>query len=361
MYPFISIIVPVYNGEAYLEHLFQSLLGQTDKEFEVIFVDDGSTDGSSAIINTFAKKYQWAKAIHQSNGGPSAARNTGLKNANGSHVLFLDSDDYLERNTVELIRNRIRQYDPDLIVFGMNYVTEGKQFPSSPTLSSDHVYDRVFIEDRIIPRMINILDDQEAFIYDYACGKVFKRSIIELQGIRFLESRRTWEDRPFVVHYLKYSQNLFVMEECLYNYVNVPGSLSTRFDPQMFDIILENYELYHSWFRGEYDFQTQFSNDYWSGSIDRMISRSLKQSEDTGQATIKIKSVIQDQRVRKWFEDRVNSSRRDRELSKLILDADFNRLLRFYRKERAQEQMRAFFSERKKRVKDIIRPFIKKS
>lgn len=97
--PLVSVIVPVYNVKEYLERCVKSILRQTMRDIEILLIDDGSSDGSGELCDRLAEKDQRIKVIHQSNGGLSAARNTGIKNASAEFLLFVDSDDLIRRNT----------------------------------------------------------------------------------------------------------------------------------------------------------------------------------------------------------------------------------------------------------------------
>ena len=114
--PFISIIVPVYNVEKYLIECLDSIVRQNYKEYEVILVDDGSSDGCPAICDDYVDKYQF-RVIHQANAGLSAARNTGIKAAVGEYLLFCDSDDFLiEVSSLEMIAESLLMSHPDLLI-----------------------------------------------------------------------------------------------------------------------------------------------------------------------------------------------------------------------------------------------------
>lgn len=98
---YFSVIVPVYNVQQYLEQCIESVLRQSYTNYEIILVDDGSTDGSTEICDRYVTNYPFVKVIHQENGGISAARNTGLDCATGKYVLFLDSDDFISSNALQ--------------------------------------------------------------------------------------------------------------------------------------------------------------------------------------------------------------------------------------------------------------------
>ncbi len=122
--PKYSFIVPVYNTEKYLNQCLKSLVGQTYKDFEIVIINDGSEDQAEKIINKYVEKYNFIKYIKQNNGGLSVARNNGLKKACGQYVLFIDSDDYIEKNTLEKIDMMLSD-DTDLLRFQL--ITEDEK------------------------------------------------------------------------------------------------------------------------------------------------------------------------------------------------------------------------------------------
>jgi glycosyltransferase involved in cell wall biosynthesis len=340
----ITVIIPVYNGERFLHRVLESLRNQSDTDFEAVFINDGSTDQTGTLLQQYASQYSWIKVFSQNNKGLSGARNTGIREAAGEYLLFLDADDYIEPGTINAVKNIIIQYsNVEMIAYGMNYVNEkGIKYEAPLQTPTNRLLDHEYIKQRIIPCMINVKDDKEAFIFDYAWNKVYKKSLIDQYNIRFLETRRVWEDRPFVVQYLNYANNLFVIDKCLYDYVNVSDSLSQKYDHQFFDIILENYALYQKWFEGQYDFCSAYANSYWSKSIDNMIGRALKQTDNLVLTKNSILNTIKQKQVKEWFENRKETTIRDRRITKLILGGNIEQIIGFYsnEKERTSRQNR---------------------
>ena len=121
--PKVSLLVPICNVERYLRECLDSAIAQTLKDIEIICIDDGSTDGSPAMIDEAARADARVKAIHQANAGVSAARNHGLELACGTYVLFVDSDDFIRHDTCELLHKIAERDTADIVVFG------GKTFP----------------------------------------------------------------------------------------------------------------------------------------------------------------------------------------------------------------------------------------
>jgi len=126
----ISFIIPVYNVEKYLNECVESVISQKFSDYEIILVDDGSTDSSGQICDEYAEKYDFVSAVHKTNGGLSDARNAGLKTARGNYVLFLDSDDYIAENSLVAIADCISAYSPDVVFLNANkFFPDGRIIP----------------------------------------------------------------------------------------------------------------------------------------------------------------------------------------------------------------------------------------
>ena len=122
--PKVSIVIPVFNAEKYLKEALNSLVNQSYKNLEIICVDDGSTDTSPEILQTYKDKDSRIQILSQKNQYAGIARNNGMDHATGDYIMFLDADDVFEKNMVSYLVNRARKYDPDIIVFGYNRFIE---------------------------------------------------------------------------------------------------------------------------------------------------------------------------------------------------------------------------------------------
>lgn len=172
----VSIIVPVYNVKDYIEKCVESILKQTYSNIEIILVNDGSIDGSGEICDNYSQKDSRISVIHQQNAGLSAARNAGLAIIKGEFVLFVDSDDYIEANSIELLLCSIVEYNADIVI--------GNRFLDTDTESK--------IEDRYLGASNTkhklVLSSEEAVkcllswkYFDMsACGRLFRREVLEL-------------------------------------------------------------------------------------------------------------------------------------------------------------------------------------
>lgn len=214
----VSIIVPVYNVEAYLAKCLDSLVNQTLKEIEIIVVNDGSPDNSKKIIDTYSNKYDNIHAFDKENGGLSDARNFGIKKAKGEYIAFVDSDDYVDTSMYEKMYNKAKSGNYDMVVCDLNYV-----------------YD-----DRVMRAYSNVKEDTEKIkevmlnIYPAAWNKIFKREL--LSDIKF--KRGIWfEDVEFIYRLLPHVKNIGVVNEPLYQYLQRDGSITRKKDMRIYNYI----------------------------------------------------------------------------------------------------------------------------
>ena len=203
----ISVIVPVYNTERYLERCIQSILAQIYTDFELLLIDDGSTDSSGVICERYAELDSRVRVFHKENGGASSARNVGLDNARGEFVGFVDADDYV---LPEFLSNFINICNgEDLLVQGI--------IPDY-SISSEYIIKKASIEynGNIQDWMIG-LSGREMF--GALWNKLFKRSIIEFNKLRLNETFRFLEDEEFLLRYLTLSESVCSISKSGYVYL----------------------------------------------------------------------------------------------------------------------------------------------
>lgn len=204
-----SILIPVYNVEPYLRNCLESVLNQTFSDWEGICVNDGSTDHSAAILEEFFEKDNRFKVITQSNGGLSAARNTGLDAATGDYVLFLDSDDWLELNALEVIANALD--GEDMICFsGRRYFEETKSFNTA-----DQLVEKVYHSGMAYYDENALLHRDFAFVC--VVLRAYKRSFLMDNGFRFKEGI-FHEDNLFTPLACYYARRVRQINNVLYDY-----------------------------------------------------------------------------------------------------------------------------------------------
>ncbi|MBO5850765.1 MAG: glycosyltransferase [Clostridia bacterium] len=201
----VSIIVPIYNVQKYLPHCIESVLNQTYKNFELILVDDGSPDRSGDICDYYAKKDSRIVVVHKENGGASTARNAGLYVAKGKYVNFIDGDDWISKDAIETFVKIIEKESVDLVVGTL----EDRYLRVSSKPFKDELIDFYSNEQdvsKIIPKLTPPVN------------KLYLKSIIDSQNIKFLADVKYGEDILFVYEYLKYCKRIFTISKVTYFY-----------------------------------------------------------------------------------------------------------------------------------------------
>ena len=224
----ISVIVPVYNAEKYLVQCIESILDQTFSNFELLLIDDGSADGSAEICRSYQGKDKRVRLLQQENAGASAARNRGLEEAQGTYIMFVDSDDYIDSALLERAYDTIKETDADLYICGLSveifkkmeivsqkkYVSKGKNG---------------YRTREILENFGEFFPDQ--YIYG-PCHKLYHRKTIEENKVRFDNDLTIWEDFLFNQHILMGCETVYISDEALYHYrMEGEGSLSHRSNP----------------------------------------------------------------------------------------------------------------------------------
>lgn len=208
----ISIIVPVYNAEPYLESCLNSLLSQTLDNIEIICINDGSTDQSKNILETYSKLNSKIKFFNQKNLGPAKARNLGLDKATGEFIMFCDADDTYTSTMCEDMYNAINKYNVDLVMCNtQGYNRNGKKVSNG--------YYFPFVEGR------NFLSQDMKFkINVFLWNKIFRRTKIDIYKINFPDEHKA-DDNYFVFLYLMCSENVYFLDKKLYNHFDRENSI----------------------------------------------------------------------------------------------------------------------------------------
>lgn len=225
--PLISVIVPVYNVEQYLPKCIESIMGQTFSDWELILVDDASTDGSLAICQSYAKKDVRIKAIIQAHGGASKARNTGIRLARGEYIAFVDSDDYVSDYYLQKLYAALIGTNATLSLCGLQCVNDNGQFIPSFFISDD-IPSKVSIYEAI-----GKLGNNVAF--GVLCNKLCKKEIF--QKVQLTEGR-TFEDELILHHLYGVCDSIATVPEKLYFYTIRQGSkMRCEFGIEKLDVL----------------------------------------------------------------------------------------------------------------------------
>ncbi|RDY27444.1 glycosyltransferase family 2 protein [Romboutsia weinsteinii] len=217
---YVSIIVPVYNSEKYIGRCIESLLNQTLEEIEIIVINDGSTDKSKEIIDSYAQADIRIKVINKKNGGVSSARNMGIDASNGQYITFVDSDDWCEPDMFEKMYKVAINSCVDLINIG--YSVDNKNGKSKYKEAVEN-----FIESR---DSIEISKIMAKLPLGYSVMKLYRKVIIDEHNIKFNEKLSLGEDLVFVQDYILNINSIAAINEYSYHYVKCNNeSLSTKY------------------------------------------------------------------------------------------------------------------------------------
>lgn len=210
----ISILMPVYNSEKYLKESIESIINQTFTQWELIIINDGSTDNSKMICDNLVKVDDRIKVIDKKNTGVSDTRNMSINNASGKYIGFVDSDDVIETDMFEILINKIEKYNSDLVVCG---IVEDKIIDEKIVSNTNNKY---------YPKECVSIEEMKYLIMEYMnsnllnslCNKLYKKEIIDKHNITFNSKVENGEDFIFNLEYMEHIKNLVFCEEQLYHY-----------------------------------------------------------------------------------------------------------------------------------------------
>lgn len=242
----ISIIVPIYNAEKYLDKCIESLINQTKKELEFILINDGSTDNSEKIIKKYKDKR--IKYFKNENQGIGKTRNFGIEKATGKYIMFIDSDDYIDKNMAKLMFDKAFSNSLDMVVCDYYKV-----------INNENIEEKLpSFKPTTLKNSPNLLCDINLSPWN----KIYKTSLIKDNNIRFVEDLK-YEDAPFVIETLDKANKIGKVNKCLNYYVIHGNSETTVRDKRVFDI-LKIIDRIRKYFKGK---------DYIKESLDKLTVR----------------------------------------------------------------------------------------
>lgn len=222
----ISIIIPIFNGEKYINRCFESIISQTEKDYEIIAVDDGSIDNSLDILKTFENKK--IKVIHTENRGVCHARNVGLDNSSGEYITFVDVDDELRCDALETLLYLIKKHDAEIAAGSKVYLdNDGRIKRQRIDKTEEEIWEGItplkkHVEDHITGHSVY--------------SKLYKREIVK--NIRFEEGRKVNEDSFFSFQCFAKAKKMVFLDTGIYRYYETPNSASrAEFSDKFFDIL----------------------------------------------------------------------------------------------------------------------------
>ncbi|MCR8635389.1 glycosyltransferase [Paenibacillus radicis (ex Xue et al. 2023)] len=234
----VSVIIPVYNADAYISECIESLLNQTLQECEFIFINDGSTDNSRQIIESYMNSSTRIKLINQANQGVSIARNRGLQIAAGEYTGFVDADDYIKPDMYETLYNAAKQGDCDVVISNFEGELDGHRVSYKYLFPDNVVLPRAYIEEEMLPYFIKTDN------LNTACNKIYRQQIIKEHNLSFPEKVALGEDGMFNMLFFSYALNMKYIDYSGYYYREVAGSATRNLmEKDYFERALEVFKL----------------------------------------------------------------------------------------------------------------------
>lgn len=259
MTPVVSIIVPFYNAQKTIGRCIDSILNQTFKEFELILLDDGSTDDSGQICDEYAEKDARIRVVHKENSGVSDTRNQGIAMAKGEYLQFLDGDDWISPDATGLFVRTITEYQCDMVIADF-YRVIGERVSPKGAIEEAGLMDK-------ISYATNMMENPADFYYGVLWNKLYKRSVIEEHQLKMDRSISWCEDFIFNLEYISHIQSIYALKVPVYYYVKTKGSLvsqgmSMKKTIQMKRTVFTHYNNFYKDVFGEEDYEKRRGQIY---------------------------------------------------------------------------------------------------
>lgn len=232
----VSVIVPCYNVEAFLDRCMNSLLNQTLRDIEIILIDDESPDGVPFMCEEYTKKDKRVRTIHKKNGGLGYARNTGLDVAVGEYVAFVDSDDYLEQNALEKMYANAKISDADAVFSGFYTENVDGSWNKHVEFScAELLQDKKLVDFKLGMIATPPYVKKERYYWVSVWHAIYSREVLQNYGIRFVSERDyAAEDLPFQVQFLNLANRIICLPDCFYHYCLNKSSLTHSYSIDKF-------------------------------------------------------------------------------------------------------------------------------
>ncbi len=224
----VTVVVPIYNVEKYLDRCISAVINQTYSDLEIILVDDGSPDNCPALCDEWADRDSRIRVVHKDNAGLGMARNTGIEHASGKYIFFFDSDDYVDITIVEKCVASAEKYGSDAVIYGRCEVYDDGRCIKKHISSQKELFVSKAVTNELLPAM---------FTYDMgfgvsAWGKMYSLDAIRRSSLRFVSEREIIsEDAYFALEFFSRVDTVSIVNECLYCYYKRGDSLSRSFKP----------------------------------------------------------------------------------------------------------------------------------
>ena len=288
MKPLLTVVIPVYNVEKYLKRCVESVLVQGWHNYDILLVDDGSTDSSPQICDDYVKAYDFISVIHKENGGLSEARNTGILHAKGEYVYFPDSDDWLEPQTFTELAEVLESQEFELVSFNREFV-KGEEDP----IVSDPLVTQVFGGKDAFVQML-----KHSYITGFANDKIYKKSLFIDNNISFPKGKY-YEDLGTNYKLFLSAKNVFATNQKYYHYlIDNPDSITQSWNEQKFSDMFGFYKdiFYSDFVRSQLNKEElQISQRYYVNGLIHILASLYKSKLDKnyGEITSEVKQELE--------------------------------------------------------------------
>ena len=328
---FFSVVLPVYNRKSIVTNAIESVLMQCYSNWELLIVDDGSTDATGNICKKYEKSDNRVHYFFKENGGVSSARNYGINFSKGEYILFLDSDDCLTKDALEKLNKAIMKCtDVDLIVFGFNNWIPNKEI-------SESIIERTGIRKIYLPTMIELYPQNSGFLQYFSCNKAYKRQFLIKNKIFFDETKRTWEDGIFVINCLDLANEMLLLPFSLYmlnsgilhlgRHIN---HLSKKVFLNQILQFISDQTYYKTRFGAEFD----FSSDYYVHAkfkiLGQLFEKTILKFKNESKSTIS--KAVKQPIVKYWAKNLKTENENEIKLKQFILDENIDEIYNLYYK-----------------------------
>ena len=291
----ISIIMPIYNSEKTLEKSINSLVNQNvDFNYEIILINDGSTDGSGKICESFQKNYKNIKYKKIKNSGVSTARNTGIEISSGKYIMFIDSDDTYDMAMLKTMHNMISSHD--MVICGYNRVNlENNKSVKKYISHNEYKLDN-------FNQMIEICQKNQLF--NQIWNKIYLSKILKEKNIRFNKNMSLGEDYSFLLDYIVYCNNIIIISDCLYNYINTTNGLNLRYRKNRLEIDLQNMKKIEKYYEKN-NFEMEYINKKYIQTILSGLNNICKNTNKS-EISLELEKFIENSLIREKLLVKIN-------------------------------------------------------
>lgn len=292
MKPLLTVVIPVYNVEKYLKRCVESVLVQECHNYDILLVDDGSTDRSPQICDDYVKAYDFISVIHKENGGLSEARNTGISQAKGEYVYFPDSDDWLEPQTFKELAEVLESREFDIISFNREFV-KGEE----DAIVSDPLVTKVFGGKDAFVQML-----KHSYITGFANDKIYKKSLFIDNNISFPKGKY-YEDLGTNYKLFLSAKNVFATNQKYYHYlIDNPDSITQSWNEQKFSDMFGFYKeiFYSDYVRSQLNQEElQISQLYYVNTLTNILASLYKSKLDKNydEITSEVKQELEKNKI----------------------------------------------------------------